>query len=183
MDANLLTTAIPGCYIVELRKAEDARGSFVKTFHQGLFETWGLRTDFAEEYYSVSHEGVIRGMHFQVPPSAHAKVVNCTQGRVLDVTVDLRKGSPTYRQCFSIELDEAVPRLVYLPVGLAHGFLSLSEPSVMCYRVTSVYSKPDDTGILWNTVGFSWPGMRHVVSARDSAFAAMESFDSPFMFE
>ena len=108
-------TGFAGCFELKCNVLSDNRGAFVKTFHNEVFEAMGLRTDWKEEYYSVSSKNVVRGMHFQTPPFEHAKLVYCLQGEVLDVVVDLRVDSPTYLQCRSFELSPARGNSIYIP--------------------------------------------------------------------
>lgn len=176
-------TGLPGCVVVRPRAIADARGSFVKTFHAGDFERLGLRCDWREEFYSSSVEGVVRGMHFQTPPADHAKLVYCVRGEVLDVVVDLRAGSPTYGEHRSVSLSESNHAGLYIPSGLAHGFLSLNELSTMLYKVTSVHSPDNDAGIAWDSFGFAWPVAEPLISDRDRRHPPLGAFKSPFLFD
>lgn len=175
-------TTIPGCFELVPRVMRDERGSFTKVFHQQAFRAAGLRTDFAEEYYSWSKRGVLRGLHFQTPPHEHAKLVYCPQGRVMDVALDLRRGSPTYGQHCTLQLDGDSGNMLYLPAGLAHGFYTLSEQALMVYKVTSVYAPDSDAGILWDSAHIAWPDRQPVTSLRDRGFPALDAFDSPFVY-
>ena len=139
-----------------------------------------MRCDFAETYYSVSERHVLRGMHFQVPPQQHAKLVYCVQGAVLDVTVDLRRDSLSFGRSFSIELDGDDPCGIYIPEGFAHGFLTLSAQAILSYFVTSIYAPDCDSGIRWNSIGFDWPQRDVILSERDAGFLAIADFESPF---
>ena len=178
---KLIQTSLSGCYIIQLDMIDDNRGSFVKTYHEPSFMTLGLETSFTEEYYSVSKKGVLRGLHFQVPPHAHTKIVYCTYGKVFDVVVDLRKGSKTYGmyKTFNVNSKDAI--MIYIPIGLAHGFYALSDMAIMIYKVSTVYSPKHDSGILWNSVGINWPDGNPVVSERDSKFLTLDDFKSPFI--
>ncbi|MGD9058438.1 MAG: dTDP-4-dehydrorhamnose 3,5-epimerase [Desulfobacterales bacterium] len=176
-------TKIPGCFKMSLHKMEDNRGVFVKTFHEDYFREFELETNFVEEYYSYSVEGVIRGLHFQIPPTAHTKLVYCAYGEVFDAVVDLRIGSPTYK-CFEVvELSSKKGNLLYIPPGLAHGFVVLSKEAVVVYNATSVYSAEHDKGILWNSAGIPWPNKKPIISERDKMFKSLNEFDSPFIFK
>jgi dTDP-4-dehydrorhamnose 3,5-epimerase len=175
-------TDIPGCYVIQSKVLADPRGTFFKTFQTPIFEDAGLRCDWHEEYFSVSAKNVIRGMHFQLPPADHAKAVFCLTGEVLDVVVDLRRGSPTFRMARSFTLSAENGRGLYLPTGCAHGFLSLSDTSGMYYKVTSVHSPEHDAGILWNSIGFDWGVDDPTLSERDKNHPALTDFDSPFAF-
>lgn len=175
-------TAIPGAYQVFLEIKKDERGSFVKTFREDVFRAHGLATQFAEEYYSVSRKGVLRGMHFQTPPHQHTKLVHCLSGRVFDVVVDLRVDSPTFGQALSFELSADAGNLLYLPPGIAHGFYAMTDQAIMQYKVTSAYDPLHDQGVRWDSIGMAWPDSAPQISVRDSGFAAMGDFASPFQF-
>lgn len=177
---ELIPTTLEGCYQVRPFFAKDERGTFVKTFHSGLFTALGLPTEWREEYYSSSRKGVIRGMHFQTPPHDHDKLVYCMQGQVLDVVVDLRKGAPTFGKYFSVELDATYGGGLIIPRGMAHGFLALTEDVLMAYKVTSVYAPENDSGIRWDTFGFDWGVDRPIVSTRDRSHPTLGDLDSPF---
>ncbi|NMZ42805.1 dTDP-4-dehydrorhamnose 3,5-epimerase family protein [Pseudomonas proteolytica] len=173
-------TGFAGCFELQGSIFKDNRGVFLKTYHDETFEQMGLRTDWKEEYYSISGKNVIRGMHFQTPPAAHAKLVYCLHGEVLDVVIDLRVDSPTYLESRSFRLSPARGNSIYIPAGLAHGFLSLTEGSVMQYKVTSVYSPEHDAGILWSSIDFEWPAEEPVVSVRDSQHVGIDDYVSEF---
>lgn len=145
--------------------------------------TFALR----EEFYSVSKRGVIRGMHFQVPPADHTKIVVCMTGKILDVVLDLRPGK-YYGRSWSIPLDSAQPRTLVLPPGVAHGFLSLSDNSIVLYKTDHEYEPDHDQGIRWNSFGFQWPIEPHFdparyLSPRDLAHPLFADFESPFAAE
>lgn len=163
-------TAIPGCYELLPNVHTDERGKFVKTFHLDDFESLGLRTDFKEEYFSVSRKGVLRGLHFQKPPHDHVKMVYCVEGNVFDAVLDLRKASPTYGKNISFELSGEKCNVLYLPKGVAHGFYTMSTSAIMMYKVTAVYSPGHDSGIMWNSAGIAWPCNSPAISERDSKF-------------
>ncbi len=169
-----------GCFLIQPRIFEDNRGTFVKTFHKEIFKASGLEINFAEEYYSFSHKGVLRGLHFQLPPHDHVKMVYCIQGRIMDVIVDLRKDSPTYGRYAIYELSSEKANGLYLAKGIAHGFYVLSEFAIVMYKVTSVYSSEHDTGILWNSVGIPWPDQNPIMSERDKRFESFADFKTPF---
>lgn len=176
-------THLPGCLRIYSKCAADARGSFIKTFHADSFAAAGLRTDWRESYVSCSRRGVIRGMHFQTPPADHAKVVSCVEGEVLDVVLDLRRGSPTYRESRSFHLSAENGDGIYIPSGCAHGFLGLSELSRLLYQVTSVHAADQDCGIAWDSFGFDWGLEGPILSGRDEAHPRLDEFDPPFVFD
>jgi dTDP-4-dehydrorhamnose 3,5-epimerase len=176
-------TSIPGCFIIDAKVFSDVRGIFVKTFVKRNFVDQGLVCEFAEEYFTVSGKNVLRGLHFQTPPYDHVKVVSCLHGAVLDAVVDIRAGSPTYGRHELFELDGKSGRILYLPSGVAHGFLTLSDDALMSYKVTADYSPTNDTGIHWSSAGISWPCSNPMVSDRDSYFQPLAGYDSPFNYK
>lgn len=179
MQMELEQLSIPGVYEIRPKIFSDDRGLFVKTFQASDFERTGLDFVFKEEYYSVSKPNVIRGMHFQLPPYAHSKLVYCTEYKVLDVVLDLRIGS-SYGKMLTIKLDAEQRNMLYIPVGCAHGFMSYDKQATMVYHVTSEYHADYDTGILWNSFGFTWECDQPTVSDRDRGFMGFNQFSSPF---
>ena len=175
-------TQIPGCYEIQLNMFEDHRGRFVKTFHQGIFAEHGLESHFAEAYYSVSPRNVLRGLHFQIPPKDHTKLVHCAQGEVVDAVVDLRVGSPAYGQCATFHLSADQGNLVYVPPGLAHGFYIISDQAVVMYQVSTVYAPEHEQGILWNSAGIDWPTQTPTISEKDQGWQSLKAFQSPFVY-
>ena len=173
-------TNIPGLFLISTFFQKDERGTFVKTFHKNEFEAQGLKADFRESYYSESVRGVIRGMHFQLPPHQHIKLVYATVGEVLDVVVDLRKESPTFRQFQSFVISAENKMMLYIPEGLAHGFCVVSDNATMVYCTGTEYDKESDTGIRYDSFGFNWPITSPILSARDKGFSGLDRFDSPF---
>lgn len=175
-------TLIQGCYEIQPRLIDDERGRFVKIFHSEEFERNNLATHFVEEFYSISKRGVVRGLHFQVPPKEHKKVVYCVQGEVFDVVLDLRKGSPTYgmTETFTLSVDKG--NYIYIAEGLAHGFCAVSDMAVLVYKVTSTYSAQHDSGILWSSINVDWPVRNPLLSARDTLFPKLGEFISPFIY-
>ena len=171
-----------GCYIVQFPVFHDDRGHFVKTIQSSVFEEHGLEGEFRECFYTTSYRNVLRGMHFQTPPSDHAKLLYCTEGSIYDVALDLRIGSPTYGMHEVYELSTLASNAVYLPRGIAHGFCVREAPAVMVYHVTSEHDRRRDAGIHWNSFGAAWPIDSPVVSVRDNGFVAFEDFKSPFVY-
>jgi len=174
---------LPGCYLLEFPNFRDQRGLFVKTFQRSVFEQRGLECDFRETFYTESGENVVRGMHFQVPPADHAKLVYCISGAIYDMALDLRVGSPTFGQHEAYDLRAEINSAVYLPRGIAHGFYARSAPSVVIYQVTSEHSPVHDRGIRWDSFGASWLLSAPVVSRRDEGLIPFEQFESPFRFD
>lgn len=179
---DVVPTPIPGCVEVRLRRIDDDRGRFVKVFQASRFKALGLPVSQVEQFYSTSREGVIRGLHFQLPPFEHNKLVYCVAGRVLDAVVDLRRGSPTYLHHQTFELDADQPSLIVIPAGLAHGFLARSALATLVYTVSSEHQPAHDLGIRWDSAGVAWPVSSPVVSVRDAALTPLAAFESPFTF-
>lgn len=172
-------TGFEGLKILRNFVSHDNRGIFIKTFNIAQFKQAGLPTDWRESYYSVSGQNVLRGMHFQLPPHDHEKLVYVTAGSILDVVVDLRRESATYGRTFSVQLDEHATSLC-IPRGFAHGFLALTPHATVVYNVATGYEPTADAGIRWNSIVFEWPLTTPTLSVRDAAFPALADFDSPF---
>lgn len=177
---ELEKTEFENLLIINNMPISDDRGLFHKLFNYDFFKNNGLDVDFKEFYYSTSKKNVLRGMHFQIPPFQHAKLVYVSQGRILDVVVDLRRNSATFKKHFAIELNDIDGRYLYIPVGFAHGFLSLENETIVNYAQTSCYSKEHDSGILYNSFGFKWETDNPVISERDLSFVEFNNFESPF---
>lgn len=175
-------TAISGVYEIELFHAGDERGIFVKPYHKNTLEQHGLVSEFRESFYSTNQKGVIRGMHFQRPPHEHAKLVYCSAGRLLDVILDIRVGSPTFGQAIGIELSAENFKSVYMPVGVAHGFAVLEDNTCMHYLTSTVHAPSSDAGIHIQSFEFDWPFNDPITSARDQEFPELSNFDSPFIY-
>lgn len=180
---DLIKTQINGCFELQPNIFNDDRGRFVKTFNENEFQSLGLETVFKEQYYSVSKKNVIRGMHFQLTPFDHVKLVSCLQGAVFDAVIDLRVGSPTYGKSETFELTADKGNSIYMPKGMAHGFCTLSEEAILMYNVSSVYSSDCDSGLLWNSGDIVWPTQDPILSERDKNFLALDEFKSPFLYD
>jgi dTDP-4-dehydrorhamnose 3,5-epimerase len=176
---NIIETIFEGLFVLETSNFQDERGNFQKLYDYNFFKKNSLDTNFKEFYYSFSKKNVIRGMHFQLPPFEHAKLVYVSKGKIKDVVVDIRKQSLTYSKCFSIELDERSAKYLYISRGFAHGFLSL-EDSIVNYAQTSCYSKECDSGILYNSIEFDWNVKNPIISDRDMTFKKLIDFKSIF---
>lgn len=176
---KLIKTDFDGLFIIENFYTEDNRGSFTKVFNSDVFEKIGIKFSPKEIYYSISDKGVIRGMHFQTPPMDHAKLVYVVNGSIIDVVLDIRKKSRSYGNFFSIQLD-AHQNSVFIPSGFAHGFRALENNTMVVYNQTSCYSKENDSGILWSSIGFEWGIKNPVVSERDKSFINFSDFMSVF---
>jgi len=177
---EIIATELTGVHVIRPRVFEDARGSFVKTYHAETLRAAGLAFQLQEEFFSVSGQNVVRGMHFMMPPHTQTRLIYCITGKVLDVVVDLRKASPTFGRVLSHELSAANREMLFIPEGFAHGFLSLEEASAMVYLASRIHSPPHDAGIAWDSIGFQWPVKDPVLSDRDRKFPALRDFSSPF---
>lgn len=176
---SFTSLGIEGAYIVENFVAKDARGIFIKSFHEEKLKQIGFTDSFKESYYSQSVKNVIRGMHFQKPPHDHEKLVYVTEGTILDVILDLRLESNTFLQYTIVELT-AFGSSVFIPKGCAHGFATLSDTATVVYNVSSVYNAVSDSGILWNSFGFNWPIPNPILSERDQSFDSLINYKTPF---
>jgi dTDP-4-dehydrorhamnose 3,5-epimerase len=179
---NIEQTALEGVYIINNFMAQDVRGTFVKIFNKKNFEDAGLNFEIRESYFSISKKEVIRGMHFQLPPSDHEKLVYVPQGSIIDVVLDLRKKSLSYKQFISIELSAANRKSIFIPKGLAHGFKSMEENTITCYNVTTEYDSKSDKGIHFDSFGFDWQTNEVLLSTRDKEFMTLDRFckNNPF---
>jgi dTDP-4-dehydrorhamnose 3,5-epimerase len=173
---------IPGCYQIQLPVHSDARGNFVKTIASSQLAGLSLETEFVETFYTVSGENVLRGMHLQLPPADHAKFVYCVAGAVMDVCLDVRRGSPEFGRHIVVELSAERHNALYLPRGVAHGFYVRQAPAIIVYHVTSEHEPTLDSGIAWNSFGAKWPTDSPLLSSRDAALTRFQDFASPFCF-
>jgi len=182
---EVLKTDIDGVLIIEPKVFGDARGYFLESFNAKEFaEKTGLNIEFVQDNESMSSYGVMRGLHFQSPPYTQSKLVRCVKGAVLDVAVDIRKGSPTYGKHVAVELTEDNHRQFFVPRGFAHGFAVLSEVAVFQYKCDNFYAPLADGGIsiLDNSLGIDWkiPTDKALLSEKDTKHALLKDFDSPF---
>ena len=177
-------TALVDVVVVEPSTFVDARGSFRETFKASDFAEAGIPAEFVQTNLSVSRTGVLRGLHFQIDPAAQGKLVSCSAGSVFDVAVDLRHGSPTFGQWTAEELSVANGRMLWIPVGFAHGFCVLEGDAVLTYSVTSAYSAPHDGGIAWDDpdIGVAWPVAEPVLSDKDRALPLWRDCDPGFRY-
>ena len=173
-------TKLNGCYVIDTDIHYDSRGSFTKCYNEKEFLKNGINYAFKEQFFTISHKNVLRGMHFQLPPHDHCKLVSCFSGAVLDVLLDLRKGSSTYGESESFELSANNGKTLFIPIGMAHGFLSLEDNSGMLYSTSAEYAPDYDVGIRWDSFEYNWPIKNPVVSARDDNQPLFYEIDSPF---
>lgn len=181
---EIITTPIEGLLIIEPKVFHDARGYFVETYNEQRYREAGINAQFVQDNQSCSSFGVVRGLHFQRPPYTQAKLVCCTQGRVLDVAVDLRKDSKTYGQWFSVELTEENHRQFFIPRGFAHGFSVLSEKAVFTYKCDNLYHPEADGGLLLSdpALNIDWqvPTEQRIISDKDTKHPLLKDLDNPF---
>ena len=184
---EVIKTALDGVVVIEPRLFEDARGYFFESFSQREFDEKVGRVVFVQDNESKSSYGVMRGLHFQRPPFTQSKLVRCVKGAVLDVAVDIRKGSPTYGRHVAVELTEENHRQIFIPKGFAHGFAVLSETAVFQYKCDEFYHPEADSGIsiLDDTLGIDWriPTEKAILSDKDTKHPLLKDFDSPFVFK
>ncbi len=183
---NIIQTSIPGVVIIEPRLFKDDRGYFFESFSERDFNTQVREVKFVQDNESMSSYGVMRGLHFQRPPYTQSKLVRCVKGAVLDVAVDIRKGSPTYGQYVAVELTEENHRQFFVPRGFAHGFAVLSETAIFQYKCDNFYHPEADGGIsiLDDSLGIDWriPTDHAILSEKDTKHPLLKDFDSPFDF-
>lgn len=168
--------------VIEPEVFGDDRGFFMETFNADKFAALGLPTEFVQDNHSASVKGVLRGLHFQLPPKPMGKLVRCTRGRVWDVAVDLRKNSMTYKKWFAVELSADNKKMFWLPAGFAHGFYSLEDSEVL-YKCTQTYDKTGDANVAWNDpeLNIPWPiEGQPILSARDQVAPLLKDLDLPF---
>lgn len=183
---NVVKTAIPDVLILEPKVFGDNRGYFFESFNAREFaEKTGMDVVFVQDNESQSRYGVLRGLHFQRPPFSQSKLLRCVKGRVLDVAVDIRKGSPSYGKHVAVELSEENHRQVFVPKGFAHGFCVLSDVAVCQYKCDAFYAPEADGGIniMDPSLGIDWgiPMDKAVLSPKDLTHPLLKDFDSPFV--
>ena len=183
---EVIKTAIEGVVIIEPRLFKDERGYFFESFSQREFDEKVRPIRFVQDNESMSSYGVMRGLHFQTMPYCQSKLVRCVKGAVLDVAVDIRKGSPTYGRHVAVELTEENHRQFFIPRGFAHGFAVLSETAVFQYKCDNFYAPANDGGIsiLDDSLGIDWriPTEKAIWSEKDTKHPILKDFDSPFVY-
>jgi dTDP-4-dehydrorhamnose 3,5-epimerase len=176
------TVAIEGLCIIHPQVFTDERGYFFESWSRKKFEELGITCDFVQDNQSLSSRNVLRGLHFQTPPFAQAKLVRVIKGAVLDVAVDIRKGSPTFGKHFSIELTEANKLMFYIPAGFAHGFVTLADDTVFSYKCSNYYNKESDRTLLFNDpqLAIDWKTNHPVISEKDRMGSLLKDLVTPF---
>ena len=181
---NFIKTKIPEVIIIEPKVFYDERGYFYESFNKKKFEENIGEINFIQDNESKSTFGVLRGLHFQKPPYAQAKLIKCIQGAVLDIVVDLRRNSKTYGNHVTVELSEENKKQLFVPRGFAHGFVTLSEEAIFSYKVDNIYAPQCDAGIMFDDVALQidWQVDQEniILSAKDKVLESFENFESPF---
>ncbi|NWF98335.1 MAG: dTDP-4-dehydrorhamnose 3,5-epimerase [Nitrospirae bacterium] len=175
---------IPEVVLIEPEIFSDSRGFFAETYKFSDFTEAGIKEFFIQDNYSFSHRGVLRGLHYQKNPDAQAKLVQCLKGKIFDVAVDIRKGSPYYCKWISVELSEENRLMLYIPVGFAHGFVVLSETAEVIYKCTKEYSPSCDRGVIWNDpdINIKWPVSEPILSEKDKKHPCLKEADNNFIY-
>lgn len=173
--------------LIRSNRHGDARGWFTEVYNRDTFAALGIATTFVQDNHSLSIPAfTLRGLHFQTPGQGQDKLVRCIRGRILDVAVDVRRGSPTYGQHVAAELSAENGHQLFIPIGFAHGFLTLEPDCELSYKCSEVYAPAHDGGISWDSVGIDWPlpsGVTPELSEKDKRLPALADFDSPFAYD
>ena len=183
---NFIRCEIPDVVIIEPKVHGDERGYFVETFRADKLEEFlGYKINFCQDNESKSKQGVLRGLHYQLPPFAQNKLVRVIKGSVIDVAVDIRRGSFTFGKYVKVELNEKNKRQLFIPKGFAHGFCVLSDEAEIVYKCTAEYSPEDDRGIIWNDkdIGIDWPIKNPILSEKDKKHPPLREADNNFIYE
>ncbi len=169
MPFTFRKTGIDEIVVIEPQLYGDQRGFFLETYRESDFRKWGIADVFVQDNHSFSVKGVIRGLHYQIPPRAQAKLIYVVQGAVLDVAVDVRRGSPTFAKFVSEELSDSNRWMMYIPEGFAHGFCALTDSVHIIYKCTREFSPEHDSGVRWDDeeIGIDWPVDAPILSERD----------------
>jgi dTDP-4-dehydrorhamnose 3,5-epimerase len=181
---EFIRQAIPDVILVKPRVFRDERGFFLETYRHNDFAEAGIAESFLQDNHSLSRRDVLRGLHYQTGPFAQGKLVRCVVGRIFDVAVDIRRGSPSYGKWVSFKLSDRNQYVLYVPPGFAHGFAVLSESAQVSYKCTCEYSPDHDRGIIWNDpdIGIDWPVISPVLSPKDAMHPALRDSDNPFIY-
>lgn len=179
---ELIEKKLNGAFEIRMKPHLDDRGFFMRTFDDEIFTSLGLERKWVQENHSQSlRKGIVRGLHFQLPPHAETKLIRCIRGEVLDVFVDIRKDSPTFGQWDSVLLSEKSFNAAFIPRGFAHGFCTLTDHSEVVYKVDNFYTPEAESGLLWNDpeIGIEWPIIENVMtSAKDAKNFTLAEFVS-----
>ena len=181
---KVIAEPLPGLKLIQPRIFEDPRGYFYESYNKDAFKNIGIDVDYLQDNQSLSQKGVLRGLHFQNEPFAQGKLVRVIKGSVLDVAVDIRKGSPTYGQHYTVELNEENKLIFWVPTGFAHGFATLKDDTIFSYKCTNVYDKASEGGIMWNDpdLDIDWKTSNPVLSEKDKINENFKNFKSKFEY-
>ncbi|WP_395392889.1 dTDP-4-dehydrorhamnose 3,5-epimerase [Novosphingobium sp. BL-8A] len=173
--------------LIRSKRHGDTRGWFTEVYSEPKFTTLGITCTFVQDNHSLSVPAfTLRGLHFQTPPKGQDKLVRCIRGRIFDVAVDIRKGSPTYGHWVGAELSAENGHQLFIPIGFAHGFMTLEPDCEVTYKCSDIYAPDHDGGIRWDSVGIDWPlpdGTAPELSAKDKVQPTLAEFDSPFPYD
>jgi len=175
---------IPGLVLIEPKVFEDGRGFFMETYKMPDFAAGGIKGSFLQENHSRSSKGVLRGLHYQNPPFAQGKLVRVIRGEIFDVSVDIRRSSPTWGKWLGLILSEENKNILYVPTGLAHGFCVLSKIAEVIYKTTNVYSAESEAGVIWNDeeLNIEWPVKEPILSEKDRKLPSLKNADIRFYY-
>lgn len=180
---EIIETGFEGLKIIKPKIFGDHRGYFFEPYNAQRFADFGIDVTFCQDNESLSHQHILRGLHFQRPPKAQGKLVRVVKGAVLDVVVDIRKNSATYGKHFRIELNEKNHLIFWIPEGFAHGFLTLEDNTIFQYKCTDFYAPETESGLLWNdsSLGIEWGIENPILSAKDLELQEFKTFKTPFI--
>ena len=172
------------CQLISPTRLLDHRGYFEETYSRRRYADMGIDAEFVQDNRSLSHSiGTLRGLHFQAPPYAQGKLVRCGQGAIFDVALDIRRGSPTYGHWKGYLLSVENGRQLYVPVGFAHGFVTLEADSEIVYKCTNYYAPDTEGAVRWDSCGINWPlSNAPIVSDKDACAVTLDKFESPFIY-
>jgi len=175
---------IPDVILIEPKIFEDGRGFFMETYKHSEFKKNGIEYEFVQDNHSKSKKGVLRGLHYQLKPMEQGKLVRCIRGKIWDVAVDIRKGSPWYGKWVAVELSEDNKLMLWIPPGFAHGFVALEDNTEVVYKVTKEYAPELDRGIIWNDpdIGINWPIEEPILSEKDKKLPKLKEAENNFVY-
>lgn len=183
---KFIKTSMEGLLLINPQMNGDQRGFFLESYKKSVFVSHGIKEDFVQDNHSKSSLGVLRGLHYQLLPKAQGKLVRCVKGRIFDVVVDIRNGSPTFGKWEGFELSEENKHMLYVPIGFAHGFLTLTDGAELLYKTTNEYSPEHDRGILYNdpAIGIEWPEINTelLLSAKDKVQPLFKNAEMNFLY-
>ena len=183
---ELIKTALEDAFIIEPKVIGDNRGWFMESYNRKEFEKLGINIDFVQDNKSFSKvKGTLRGLHCQKDPNAQSKLVSCAQGKIIDVIVDIRHGSPSFMQSIQVELSEENKRMLLVPEGFLHGFVTLTDDVILTYKVSNYYSPEDDRSVCYSDPAFSidWGNDEHIMSQKDLTAPLLKDSDIYFEYK